>query len=264
MKLGTFIAVVCLSLVAAPSALAVKLPLDHSLAAMSAIAPNSMLEDDLKSGWTVHPSAGYFSGSTTVDGSGATASAKGYGFTAQSLYSFGEHVGINFSGLEYNGKGDYAPGASEVGAVGGSAGANGWLIGSSLVIDPFSGDGFRMPFFFGLNYAHVASSTPTSPIITATTLDSPGYVFGFSVRFNIAFIRLEPFLVTTTPMNSGTVTCAAQVTSGTCGAASIQMLPITGINFVLRPLGWSFYFNASNLLVDSGISFYSIGKQFSF
>ena len=232
MKLRPLIAISLLSFTLSQPALAIKLPLDPSLAAMSAIAPNSMLEDDLKSGWTVHPSAGYFSGSTTVDGAGATATAKGYGVTVQSLFSFGEHVGINFSGLEYDGKGDYTPGATEVGAVGGSAGVNGWLLGSSLVIDPFSGEGFRMPFFFGLNYAHVASSTPTSPIITATTLDSPGYVFGFSVRFNIAFLRFEPFMVTTTPMNSGTVVCATDVTSGTCGAASIQMLPITGINIV--------------------------------
>lgn len=212
----------------------------------------------------VHPSVGYFTGTSTLDGSGATASATGYGGTGDVQYSLNEHLGVIFSGLGYSGSGTYTPGSTEIGASSGNASVNGWQIGASLVLDAWGGTGFRMPIFLGLNYLHLSSSTPTSPTVTALTLNSPGYTLGFSPRFNFFFFRVQPFLVATTPTNEGTLTCAADVIQGACGAQSIEFLPIVGINLIFKPLDLSFYFNFATLLSGAGISYYSLGKSFAF
>jgi hypothetical protein len=244
--------------------MASNITLDPSVAAALAITPDAIIEKDLTPGiLSVHPTAGYLTGSTTLDGAGATATIQGFGGTGEAEYSFSEHVGLNFSALGYSGSGGYTPGAAEIGASTGSCSINGWLLGVTLVLDPFSGPGFRMPFFIGVNYEHLASSTPSSPIITSMTLNSPGYTIGFSPRFNIGFLRLEPFLVTTTPFEKGNVQCAAGVV-GLCGPIAIQPVPIEGINIVFRPWNLSFYFNVSSLLVGTGVSFFSLGPQLSF
>jgi hypothetical protein len=246
-------------------AFAITLPVDPSIATASSIAPSAIINDDLKPHvWSAHPTLGYFSGTTTVDGAGATAENHGFGGTGEVQYSSTEHIGIIFSAMGYSGSGTYTPGTSETGALSGNSNVRGWLVGAALVLDPFSGPGFRLPFFFGLNYQHLSSSTPSSPIITAMTLNSPGYTFGFSPRFNLGFLRVEPFLVVTTALNQGNVTCAADVVSGACGALAIQTLPVYGINLLLLPWNISFYFNLSTFLSGIGVSFYSAGPRFTF
>jgi hypothetical protein len=253
-------------LVLSVQAQALTVVVDPSIATASAIAPGAIIQSDLRTHvWSVHPTFGYFSGSSNADGSGAMASSNGWGGTLDAEYSYNEHVGINFSGLGYKGSGAFTPGAGVgEGGTAGTTNINGWLVGASLVLDPFSGEGFRMPFFFGVNYEHIASSTPTSGLFTAMTLNSPGYTLGFSPRFNIGFLRFEPFLVSVIPSGKGNVTCAANVEGGVCGSEDVQILPVFGVNIVFRPWGIAFYFNLSSTLFGTGVSFYSLGPQLTF
>lgn len=264
MLLRVLLTPVLIALVFVKAAQALNIAVDPSIATATAIVPGAIIESDLKPKvWSVHPTVGYFSGSTNVDGLGSYATSHGYGGTIEAEYSMSNHMGISFSGLGYSGSGDYTPDAS----VGGSAGSNtinGWLAGASLVLDPFSGDGFRMPFFFGLNYEHVASHMPSSGIVTSMTLNSPGYTLGFSPRFNIAFLRIEPFLVATSPTSKGNVTCSASVVAGACGAQAVQFLPVFGVNFVFRPWNLGFYLNLSSDLFGTGVSYYALGPQLTF
>lgn len=265
MGLRTFLAIVWFSFAVARSALAGDVTVDPSIATAAAIAPVAVINSDLKPHtWSVHPTAGYFTGTSTVDGAGATATSQGYGGTVQAQYSLSEHFGLDFSGLGFSGSGTYTPGAAEIGGSTGSSSVSGWLVGAALVLDPFSGDGFRLPFFFGVNYQQLSSSTPGSPIITSMTLSTPGYTLGVSPRFNVGFLRFEPFLVVTTPTSKGTVTCSAVVIAGACGAQDIQVLPVFGVDIVFRPWGLSFYFNLSSFLSGAGVAFYSLGPQFRF
>jgi hypothetical protein len=257
-----FFIVILLSFFLLRSALASDVAIDPSIATLGAIAPGAIINDDLKPHtWKFHPTAGYFTGSTTVDGSGSTASSHGFGGTVEAQYAWNEHFGVNFSALGFSGSGNYASGSS--GATGSSS-VNGWLAGAALVFDPFSGSSFRMPFFFGVNYEHLASSTPASPIVTSLSLTSAGYSFGVSPRFNIGFFRVEPFIVATTPTSKGNVTCAADVVAGACGAQEVEVLPVLGVNLIFRPLNLSFYFNVSSLLLGTGVAFYSVGPQLAF
>jgi hypothetical protein len=249
----------------AEQAQAITADVDPSIATATAIAPGAIIENDLKAHvWSVHPTFGYFSGSSSVDGTGATATSNGYGGTVEAVYSYTDHLGVNFSGLGYSGSGIFTPGGGLGGGTSGTTGVNGWLVGASLVLDPFSGDGFRLPFFFGLNYEHIASSTPSSAIITSLHLNSPGYTFGFSPRFNLFFLRLEPFFVVTTPTGTGSVTCSSDVVAGACGAQNVQILPVFGVNVVFRPWNIAFYFNLSSTLFGTGVSYYSLGPQLTF
>jgi hypothetical protein len=249
----------------ASAASANSITVDPSIATAGAIAPGSIPQEDLKPHlWTIQPSVGYFTGSPAFDGSGATVSIHGWGGTGEAEYALNEHMGISFAGIVYSGSGTFTPGASEPGAISGSASVNGWLASATLVLDAFSGNGFRMPFFFGLNYEHLSSSTPSSPTITAMSLNSPGYTLGFSPRFNVGFLRLEPFLVSTTPTRKGNVACSVDVIAGACGAEDVQMLPVLGVNVIFRPWNLSFYVNLSSFLLGTGVSYYSVGHQFSF
>lgn len=244
---------------------AIALPIDPSLATANAIAPNATIDADLKAkSWSVHPTFGYFSGSANVDGTGATATAAGYGETLNAQYSVSDHFGLSLSAMNYSGSGSYTPSASSSGGSSGADTVKGWLAGVSLVLDPFRGSGFRMPFFLGLNYEQLSSTTPSSPLITSLSLSSPGYSVGFSPRFNIGFLRIEPFFVVSTPTSKGNVSCSALVVAGACGAQDIQALPVYGVNLVFRPLNFSFYINLSSLLLGTGISFYSFGAQLTF
>lgn len=259
-------AIAFLFLILAEQARALTVVVDPSIATASAIAPGAIIQSDLKEHvWSVHPTFGYFSGSSNADGSGAIATSHGYGGTLEAEYSYNDHLGINFSGLGYGGSGSFTPGAGSVeGGTVGTTNVNGWLVGAALVLDPFSGDGFRLPFFFGLNYEHISSSTPSSGLFTAMSLNSPGYTFGFSPRFNLAFLRVEPFLVTVVPSGKGNVTCSANVTGGACGAQDVQILPVFGVNVIFRPWNIAFYLNASSSLFGTGVSFYSLGPQLTF
>jgi len=249
-----------------PAAQASNMSVDPSIATAAAIAPGAIVvRKDLTPGiWSVQPSVGYFNGTSSFDGGGATVSSRGWGGTGQAEYSWSEHVGLSFSAMVYKGSGEFTPGAIELGATSGSASVDGWLLGAAFVLDPFSGNGFRLPFFIGFNYQHLTSSTPTSPTVISMSLDSPGITFGFSPRFNLGFLRIEPFMVTTTATEKGNVGCNADVVVGLCGAANVQVLPVTGVNAIFRPWNFSFYFNFSTLLLGTGISFYSVGHQFSF
>jgi hypothetical protein len=265
MKLIVLLAISSAGVAIAEPAQAINFTIDPSIATASTIAPGAIIDSDLKARtWSLHPTLGYFTGSNTVDGSGATASSSGLGGTGQAQYSFNDHIGINFSGLDYSGSGNFTPGTSPLGGSSGQVSISGWLMGATLVLDPFSGSGFRMPFFFGLNYEHVSSSTPSSGIIIAETLSSPGYTLGFSPRFNIGFLRLAPFLVTTTTTSKGTVTCSASIVAGACGAQDIEILPVFGVNITFRPWNLSFFFNLSSFLMGTGFSFYSLGPQLTF
>jgi hypothetical protein len=237
---------------------------DPSIATAGAITPSAVIQEDLGyRTWTLHPTAGYFTGSIPAIGANATVTAHGFGGTGEAQYSLNEHIGVNFSALGYSGGGSYTPATSSDGSAG-TTSVSGWLVGATLVLDPFSGKGFRMPFFFGLNYQRLTSSTPTSPLFTSMTLYSPGYSFGFSPRFNVWFLRFEPFLVATTSTSEGTVTCSSDVVAGACGAQNIQTLPVFGVNIVFRPLNLSLYFNLSSTLFGTGVSYYSIGPHLTF
>jgi hypothetical protein len=234
-------AIALLILILAEQAQALTVVVDPSIATASAIAPGAIIQSDLKAHvWSVHPTFGYFSGSSNADGSGAIASSHGFG-------------------------GSFTPGVGSVeGGTVGTTNVNGWLVGAALVLDPFSGESFRMPFFFGVNYEHISSSTPSSGLFTAMSLNSPGYTFGFSPRFNIAFLRVEPFLVSVVPSGKGDVTCSVNVIGGVCGAQNVQILPVFGVNVIFRPWNIAFYFNASSSLFGTGVSFYSLGPQLTF
>jgi len=240
-------AIAFLFLILAEQARALTVVVDPSIATASAIAPGAIIQSDLKEHvWSVHPTFGYFSGSSNADGSGAIATSHGYGGTLEAEYSYNDHLGINFSGLGYGGSGSFTPGAGSVeGGTVGTTNVNGWLVGAALVLDPFSGDGFRLPFFFGLNYEHISSSTPSSGLFTAMSLNSPGYTF-------------------VVPSGKGNVTCSANVTGGACGAQDVQILPVFGVNVIFRPWNIAFYLNASSSLFGTGVSFYSLGPQLTF
>jgi len=264
MGLKAAVTSILLPLIFVQSASAVTATFDPSVATAAVIVPGAIIQDDLGyRSWNVHPTAGYFSGSLAAIGANATETCHGFGGTGQAQYSWTEHVGVNFSMLGYGGGGNYTPATSNDGSAG-TISVNGWLAGASLVLDPFSGRGFRMPFFIGANYMHLASSTPTSPIFTSMTLSSPGFTFGFSPRFNIAFLRLEPFLITTTASNKGNVTCGPNTIGPACGAQAIDPLPVFGVNIVFRPLGLSFYLNFSSFLFGTGVSYYSLGPHLTF
>lgn len=246
--------------------LAYTVDIDPSVATASAIAPSAIIEDDLKAHtWSIHPKVGYFTGTSTVDGEDSTASSHGFAGTGEAVYSLNDHIGINFSFMDFKGSGSYTPGSGEVpGGSPGSSSVSGWLFGAALVLDPFSGDGFRMPFFFGLNYEALRSSTPTSPLVTSLSLNSPGYTLGFSPRFTVGFLRIEPFMVTTTPTSKGNVTCGPNISEGPCGAQSIQLLPVFGVNVIYLPWKIAFYFNLSTFLISNSVAFYSVGPQWTF
>jgi len=266
MRHSPIIALILCSFVLTQQSHAYTIIIDPSIATASAVAPSAIIENDLKAHtWSIHPTLGYFSGTSTVDGEESTASSHGIAGTGEAVYSLSDHIGINFSFMGYNGSGTFTPGANEVpGGSTGSSSVSGWLFGAALVLDPFSGDGFRMPFFFGLNYEALKSSTPTSPIVTSLSLNSPGYTLGFSPRFNIGFLRFEPFMVTTTPTSKGNVTCGPNVSGGPCGAQNIQIVPVFGVNVVYLPWKLAFFFNLSSLLLGTGVSFYSFGPQWTF
>lgn len=243
-----------------------KLPFDPSIAAASAIAPATIMQEDLTAHATsLHPTAGYFTYSPEIDTAGSTASGHGFGGTLEATHSLNNHVGLGVIGFGYSGSGDYTPGDpnSQNTLVGtsGSSSVSGFEMGALLVLDPFSGTGFRLPFFIGLNYQRLSSSTPTA-FITSTTLNSPGYTFGFSPRFSLGSFRIEPFMVITAPFENGQLTCSGQ--SQVCGQIPLQTLPIIGVNIIYRPLKLSFFFSASSLVVDTGGAYYSLGPSFRF
>jgi hypothetical protein len=254
-----------LPFVLVPRVWATNLPIDPSIATASAITPGAIIDSDLAPHtWSVHPTAGYFTGTSSVDSLGSTASVKGWGGTGQVQYSRGEHFGVEFSGMGYSGSGTYTPSPTIGSGTSGNATVSGWLIGASLVIDPFSGPDFRMPFFLGLNYQHLQSSTPTSPLVTSMSLNSPGWSVGYSPRFNVGFLRFEPFMIVSTPFRKGSVTCGVSLVAAACGPQNIQVLPIVGVDIVFRPWNFGFYFNISSFLFGSGVSFYSLGPQLRF
>lgn len=239
--------------------------MDPSIATATAIEPGTTIANDLKAhNWSAHPTVGYFSGTATVDGSGATASSHGFGETINIQDAVTDHLGFIFSGMNYSGSGSYSPGSTGTLGSSGSSNVSGWLLGAGLVLDPTRGNGFRIPFFIGLNYQYLKSTMPTSSVITSLSLSSPGFSFGFSPRFNFLALRIEPFLVVSTPLSKGTVTCSSLVVAGTCGALDIQVLPVYGVNLIFKPLNLSFYINMSSLLLGTGVSFYSLGPQFRF
>ena len=238
---------------------------EPAAATASAMLPATIISEDLTDGKiSIHPTVGYFITSVTVDGAGAKATAHGYGETAEVSYSLSSHFGISLAGINFKGTGTYTPGNMEQQASSGTCSLNGWMAMAALLIDPFSGDEFRMPLILGANYEYFSSSTPTAANTTSSTLNSPGYTLGISPRFNLAFLRLEPFFVMSEPLNKASRTCAPGTVAAGCDPNSIDATPIIGMNIVFRPLNLSFFFDLSALLFGGGSSFYSIGTRFTF
>jgi hypothetical protein len=242
-----------------------KIIFDPSLAAASAISPATIISEDLHPHvLSLHPTVGYFSYSSEVDGNGSTANGHGGALTYEMTYSWSEHAGFALSALGYYGTGNYTPGTlgvnSTVVGSSGSSKVKGLEAGFLMVFDPYSGVGFRMPFFIGLNYQALTSSMP-SAFITGTTLNTPGAVVGISPRFSVGPLRLEPFFVVTTPFEKAQVSCGDQ---SSCAALPLTPLPIFGVNFVYKPLELSFFLSFASLVFDTGASYYSIGHTFKF
>ena len=258
-----FVAIMICAIILPQSVRADKIPFDPSVAIASTMSPDTlMLEDLTPNVWSVNPTVGYLTFSSILDESGTAAKGHGYGGTGEVSLSFGSHVGLSISGFGYKGSGDFTAGTN--GGADGTCDISGWVFGTSLVLDPFSGKGFRMPFFLGLNYQHLASSMPTAPYITSTTLDSPGYTFGFSPRFSVGVLRFKPFIVISAPMNNATITCAAGTPAEFCIPIALRMLPVVGANIEYVPWNIGFFFSLSNLFIDTGASFYSFGPSFKF
>ena len=234
---------------------------DPAAASASAMLPATILTEDLSAGdISLHPTAGYLTAHEKT-GTEGNVSLHGVGGSLTLTKALGPHLGVSIGGLYFNESGNYDPGATGVAGTAGTASATGWLGSAGLVIDPFSGNGFRMPILIGGNYENFHTSIPTEFNSTGTTLRSPGYSFGISPRFSVGWFRVQPFFMLDIPTNKATNACNPSSTS--CPAtSSIDTGGILGVNLIFIPWGLSLFYNFANLIYNEGSSYLSLGYRF--
>ncbi|MDE2292609.1 MAG: hypothetical protein KGL53_11050 [Elusimicrobia bacterium] len=173
-----------------------------------------------------------------------------YGAAGSVVWGVADHFALGFTGLGFNGKGKYhvptGSGASF------SSGAydmktSGFIAAASLIFDPFTGDGFRLPLMAGVNYESmrdestgVLDGSGNSLGALGNRLDSPGVQFGLSPQFNTGPLRWEPFALVYFPLSH-----EKQTQNGTVFDSSIHSDtggPQPGINVVFRPWNLSFFY----------------------
>ena len=238
---------------------------DPASATASAMHPAMILTEDLKEGdLSLHPTAGYVS-TTNATGTTGQVSLKGYGGSLTVTKSLNPHLGISVGGLYFRETGSYDPQTTSSGqsaGIAGSASANGWIGTAALVLDFFSGDGFRMPIIIGGNYENFNSSNPTVFDQTGRTLRSPGYSFGISPRFTLGWFRIQPFFMIDFPTKDAVNACNPGIT-GCNPNSSEDTGAVLGVNTIFTPWGLSFFYNMGNLILNQGSTYLSLGLRFS-
>ena len=239
---------------------------DPASATASAMHPAMILTEDLKEGdLSLHPTAGYVS-TTNATGTTGQVSLHGAGGSLTITKSLNPHLGISVGGLYFKESGSYDPQTTSSGqsaGIAGSASATGWIGTAALVLDFFSGDGFRMPIIIGGNYENFSSSNPTVFDQTGRTLRSPGYTFGVSPRFTAGWFRIQPFFMIDFPTKEADNACTAIASSGCTPHSGEDTGAVLGINTIFTPWGLSFFYNMGNLIFNQGSTYLSLGLRFS-
>ncbi len=162
---------------------------------------------------------------------GHTIDLEGWGGGVSVSYGFTEHWGVNFmmTGVEMDGRRDFHPEASnglqldpDVGSEvvlrghATTAELSGKFVSLTAIYDFGSGDGFRMPIFFGVNYIDMEESSDykTFGLRSKGGNQGMGITFVLTPQFNVWKMRLSPFMLLAGSLEATNTETLYDLTSG--------------------------------------------------
>ena len=234
---------------------------------MNGFMPYTFPLQPLKGGqWTVQLDPAYFTtreqeGNGGSLGPGPVDRLSGFGGAAGIDYAFNSHAALGLLGAYFSGSGNETGSNPYYQA---SASDKGSFEGLVAILDPFSGDGFRLPFVLAggplsasttINYPAVSGGPSSGPSVTQTKAGNLGYMVGVDPQLNTGrYLRWEPFFQVTSVTEDSTCAGAecsnSPPTDSSPGASA-------GVNVVWRPYNLSFFYSPS-FGDKSGTSVYAL------